>query len=184
MCSSNKQKKKEKNKKKKWPQETFSQLKTKCRVCHWLETQKEKNKTKKKKNGKIKKKKNKKKGRYRNVLFHFLPPDSFVSIQIQMVVWHVNNLECWPLFFSPLGLLPYPRYAMLFLEYGSEKSSIATHILKCFLVNFVFCCFLCLLICLFHFFHCFRCFTFLCFIFGFSFFSFIFLFLCLFMIFF
>ena len=29
---------------------------------------------------------------------HFLPPNGFVSIQIQMVVWHVNGLDCWPLF--------------------------------------------------------------------------------------
>ena len=83
-------------------------------------------------------------------LDHFLPPDGFVSIQIQTVVWHVNNLDCWPLFISPLGFLLYPRHAIHVLEYGSEKSSIATHISTCFLVQFVFCCFLCLLICLFH----------------------------------
>ena len=29
---------------------------------------------------------------------HFLPLDNFVSIQIQIVVWHVNNLDWWPLF--------------------------------------------------------------------------------------
>ena len=57
-------------------------------------------------------------------LDHFLPPDGFVSIQIQMVVWHVNNLDCWPLFISPLGFLLYPRHAIHVLEYGSEKSSI------------------------------------------------------------
>ena len=59
-------------------------------------------------------------------LDHCLPPDCFVSIQIQMVVWQVNNPDCWPLLISPLGLLLYPRYAMHVLEYGSEKSSIAT----------------------------------------------------------
>ena len=52
-------------------------------------------------------------------------------------------------YFSP-ELLVYPRYAMHVLEYGFEKSSIATRISTCFLVNCVFCCFLCLLICLFH----------------------------------
>ena len=29
---------------------------------------------------------------------NFLPLDSVVSIQIQLVVWHVSNLDCWPLF--------------------------------------------------------------------------------------
>ena len=83
-------------------------------------------------------------------LDHFLPLDSFVSIQIQMVVWHVNNLDCWPLSIFCLVFLLYLRYAIHALEYGSQKSFIVTHISTCFLINFVFCCFLCFLICLFH----------------------------------
>ena len=51
---------------------------------------------------------------------------------------------------SSLAFLLYLRYASHVLEYGSEKSSITTHILTCFLVNVVFCCFFCFLICLFH----------------------------------
>ena len=82
------------------------------------------------------------------ILFdHVLPPNGFVSIQIQMVVSHVNGLDCWPLFIFFLGFLLYLRYAIHVLEYGSQKSSIVTHISTCFLVHFVFFCFL---ICLFH----------------------------------
>ena len=78
-----------------------------------------------------------------------------------------HNLDCWPLFISPLGFLLYPRYAIHVLGFGSEKSSIATHISTCFLVNFAFWCFLCLLICVFHvllfisLFQVFSCFSFL-----------------------
>ena len=95
-------------------------------------------------------------------LDHFLLPDGFLSIQIQLVVWHVNNLGCWLLSISPLGFLPYPRHAIHVLEYGSEKSFITSHISTCFLVTFVFCCFLCLLIysTFFNLFHCLRCFHF------------------------
>ena len=135
-----KKEKERETQKKKWSRETFSHLKTKCRECHWRETYK---KNKKKEDNKENKRKNKGKDCFfLTFLDHFLPPDGFVSIQIQMVVWHVNNLDCWLLFISPLGLLLYPRYAMHVLECGSEKSSIATHISTCFLVNFVCCCFL------------------------------------------
>ena len=78
---------------------------------------------------------------------NFLPPNGFVSIQIQMVVWHVDGLDCWPLFIFFLGFLLYLRYAIHVLEYASQKSSILTHISTCFLVHCVFFCFL---ICLFH----------------------------------
>ena len=106
--------------------------------------------TRDKQNRKIKKGKTEMRCFLKPFLDHFLPPDGFVSIQIQMVVWHVNNLDRWPLFISPPGFLLYPRHAIHVLEYGSKKSSIVTQISTRFLVNFVFCCFLCFLICLFH----------------------------------
>ena len=99
---------------------------------------------------------------------HVLPPDGFVSIQIQLVVWHFNNLDRWPLFIFSLGFLLYLRCAIHIFEYGSQKPSIVTYILT-FLSNFAFCCFLCFLICLFHvcfyFFHRFMCFLFFSFLF-------------------
>jgi hypothetical protein len=79
--------------------------------------------------------------------------------------WRYDTSMVWIdghcLFFS-LGFLLYLRYAVHVLEYGSQKSSIVTHISTCFLVNFVFCCFLCFLICLLHVpsFSFFRCFHF------------------------
>ena len=80
----------------------------------------------------------------------FFTPWRFCSIQIQMVVLHVNNLDCWPLFiFVPRVSTLSPLCNWCFRIWFPEII-LVTHISTCFLVHFVFFCFLCFLICLFH----------------------------------
>ena len=124
-----KQRKKRKNKC--WPQDTFSQLKTKCRLSYWRETQKKKvrKKRKKKKHKQINKKKRKdqKKIKKDNMFWvffwpFFLPPDGFVPSKFKW--WYYTSIiwiagHC---LFLSLGFLLYLRYAIDVLEYGSQKS--------------------------------------------------------------
>jgi hypothetical protein len=134
-------------------------LKTKCRLSYWRETQKKKvrKKRKKKKHKQINKKKRKdqKKIKKDNMFWvffwpFFFTPWRFCSIQIQMVVLHVNNLDCWPLFiFVPRVSTLSPLCNWCFRIWFPEII-LVTHISTCFLVHFVFFCFLCFLICLFH----------------------------------